>query len=101
MLFILLFATLANTANVIYACSLKWAWFGSEVMGYFAGLKWIGSPSVSVFATLVTVTAATYVLLRYRSMTVYDQQFEKMLMRFSIISSVINIGLAIVLMLIK
>ncbi len=99
MLFILLVITLLNLVNAFYVVGIQHHWFSSQNSELYTSLGWLGQIGVSVLATLLAVIVATIILLRFRKMSEYDQQFERGSMKFSIICSLLNVFTSIFLIL--
>ena len=101
MLFILLVITFLNLVNAFYALGFQYHWFSQLTQEFYSSLGWLGGIGVSVLATLLTVIIATIVLLRFKKMSEYDQQFERGSMKFSIIGSLINVFISVILILLR
>jgi len=97
MLIILLAITSFNFINAFYVLGVQHHWFSQQGAAIYESLGWFGQIGISVLASLFAVVIATIVLLRFRKMSEYEQQFERSSMKFSIICSLINVFIAVML----
>ena len=98
MLFFMFVITLFNIINVAYTFGIQYHWFSKKSTELYISLDWLGEISLSVLAALIAVIIATMVLLRFKKMSAYDQDFERGSMQCSIICSLVNVMLAVILM---